>query len=369
MDPKITNISEEAGIYKFTLSGINVSLANALRRIILTEIPVVAIKTDSHDTNQCNIEINTTRLHNEIIKQRLSCIPICMGVDELDLLPGKYTLVVDRENKTDSLEFITTEHFRIKNKMNDNYLTDSEIKRIFPPCIKTNSYIDFARLRPKIGDSIPGERLKFTADFSISNAREDSKFNVVSNCTYGFTVDMLKVHEKWSAQEKKLQSQEVSSKDIAFQKTNFYILDAQREVVKDSYDYTIESVGIFENREILKIGANVLVAKFIDLIKEIDADMLVINTSETTMDNCYDVKLEDEDYTMGKSLEYVLYSKHYEGDKTIDFCGFKKLHPHDSSSILRIAFHDKADKSMVKQRMRSACEDAHTLFAKIAKLF
>lgn len=369
MDPKITNISEEAGVYKFTLSGLNVSLANTLRRIILTEIPVVAIKTDTYEQNQCNIEVNTTRLHNEIIKQRLSCVPICMGLDELDLLPGKYVLVLDKENKTDSLEYVTTEDFRIKNKMNGNYLTSDEIKRIFPPCIKTNSYIDFARLRPKIGDSVPGEHLKFTADFSISNAREDAKFNVVSNCTYGFTPDMVKVNEKWTAREKLLRSQEVSSKDIAFQKTNFYILDAQREYVKDSYDYTIESIGIFENREIVKIGANVLVDKFIDLMKDIDAGTIVINTSETTMDNCFDIKLENEDYTLGKPLECIMYFKHYEGDKSLDFCGFKKFHPHDLNSTLRIGFANKADKSMVKQYLRGVCEDAQVLFAKISKLF
>ena len=34
------------------------------------------VGTFPHEKNKANIEINTTRFNNEIIKQRLSCIPI-----------------------------------------------------------------------------------------------------------------------------------------------------------------------------------------------------------------------------------------------------------------------------------------------------
>ena len=71
MDPKITNISVDDEMFKFTLSGVNVSLANTIRRTILNDIPTTVIYTETYKDNQCNIEINTTRLHNEIIKQRM----------------------------------------------------------------------------------------------------------------------------------------------------------------------------------------------------------------------------------------------------------------------------------------------------------
>jgi len=369
MDPKISNISEEFGVYKFTLSGLNVSLANALRRIILSEIPVVAIKTDTHETNQCNIEINTTRLHNEILKQRLSCIPIFLGPDELELLPGKYQLEIDKQNDTDDMDFVTSADFKIKNKANGNYLTNDETRRIFPPNEITKCYIDFARLQPKIGNTIPGERIKLTADFSISNAKEDSKFNAVCNCTYGFTIDMAKATSIWNEKEKVMKSNDVPVKEIEFNKKNFYILDAQRSYIQDSYDFIIETIGPYENREIVKQGVYLLTDKFASFIKDIDADTVTINTGETTIDNCYDILLHDEDYTMGKAIEYILYDKHYNGDKTLSFCGFRKFHPHDTKSTVRIAFVDIADKSMVKQYLRDACYSAQMLFTKIHKLF
>jgi DNA-directed RNA polymerase alpha subunit/DNA-directed RNA polymerase subunit L len=369
MDPKISNISEENGVYKFTLSGLNVSLANAVRRTILSEIPVVAIKTDTYESNQCNIEINTTRLHNEILKQRLSCVPICLGPRELELLPGIYQLEIDRQNDTDDMEFITTADFKIKNKANGNYLTRDETKRIFPPNEITKCYIDFARIRPKIGNNIPGERLKLVADFSISNAKDDAKFNAVSNCTYGFTPDMAKVSEQWNEKEKVLKSKDTSTKDIEFHKKNFYILDAQRYYIPNSYDFTIETVGSYENIEIVKQGLAVLTDKFVSMIKNIDADLITINTGETTMDNCYDILLHDEDYTMGKAIEFILYDTHYNGDRTLSFCGFKKFHPHDTKSTVRIAFVEKSDKSMAKQYLREACHTAQLLYIKTHRLF
>jgi hypothetical protein len=35
------------------------------------------------------------------------------------------------------------------------------------------------------------------------------------------------------------------------------------------------------------------------------------------MVNCYDVILENEDYTLGKAVEYMLYTKFYEGLQTL----------------------------------------------------
>ena len=369
MNPTISQISESGDLYKFTLSGLNVSLANALRRIILSEIPTVVIRTETYQDNQCNITLNTSRLHNEILKQRLSCIPIHMKMNELELLPGNYILEVDVKNDTDSIMYVTTEQFKIKNKKNGNYLTREETQRIFPPCVKTNSYIDFARLRPKISDSIPGEALKLTAEFSISNARVNSMFNVVSKCSYGNTPDMVKINEEWSERETKFKLQEMPSNEIEFHKKNYYILDAQRKYTEDSFDFVVQTVGVFDSRDIVKTAANVLVKKFQLLIDDLESDIVPILNSETNIENCYDIILENEDYTIGKVIEYILYEKYYMGEKAITFCGFKKFHPHDTNSTIRIAFDQKSDKTMIKQYLHTACIDAQEVFNKIYKLF
>lgn len=368
MNPSLTNISEEDNnILKFTLSGLNVSLANAVRRTILSDIPIVGFCTETHENNDCKIEVNTGRLHNEILKHRLSCIPVHSS--DLSILPGNYVLEVDMKNESEKMMYITTEDFKIKNKTNDNYLTNEETKKIFPPNDKTGMYIDYARLRPKISEQLPGEQIKLTSDFSIHTAKENSVYNVVSKCSYSNTPDLTKANSAWEEQEDKMRSEEMTQEEITFQKKNFYLLDAQRHFVDDSFDFVIQSLGIYENKEVVMKACLILQNKFADMVQNLDSDTVPIGMSETTMDNCYDIVLENEDYTIGKSLEYLLYNQYYEKDKILSFCGFKKFHPHDDNSKIRLAFKDAVDKKMVNMYLRKSCVDAGNIFKKIYDAF
>jgi DNA-directed RNA polymerase alpha subunit/DNA-directed RNA polymerase subunit L len=372
MEPKIDNILENNNVYHFTLSGVNVSIANALRRIVLSEIPTVVFRTETHDINQCTITKNTTRLHNEILKQRLSCIPVHMPMKDINLLPGSHILEVDVKNNTDSMIFVTTQHFRIKNKDTNTYLSEQEQRNIFPPNRITNSYIDFARLRPKISDSIPGEELQFTAEFSISNALTNSMFNVVSKCSYGNTPDASKINDEWKKKLEILKKQEnVTEKYINFQEKNFRILDAQRYYKENSFDFVIQSVGVYDNKDIVKTGAKILYNKFSKLLEDIDTGIVKILISDTTIQNCFDIYLENEDYTIGKVLEYILYTNYFnqkDDKKKLSFCGFKKFHPHDNHSIIRLSFVEESDKSNVQQYLHVSCKKAMSIFADLEKL-
>lgn len=374
MDPKISEVIEENHVLYFTLSNINVSLANALRRIILSEIPTLVFITENYNDNTCNIEINTSRLHNEIIKQRLSCIPIHMQVnmnsEETDPLSGKYILEVDVKNETENILYVTTEHFKIRNKTTNAYLTEEETRKIFPKNPISQMYIDFVRLRPKISDMIPGEHLKLTCEFSVNMAKENSMYNVVSKCSYSNTIDTEKKNEVWEKQLNELNAIDgITKEEIEFQKKNYELLDAQRYFIPDSFDFVIQSVGVYENNDIVKRGCVVLQHKFIDFIKQIDSDTVPIYRSETTIDHCFDIVLENEDYTMGKAIEYILHDVFYIKEKKLSYCGFKKSHPHDTESIIRIAFINNLDKTEARQCLRTACVMAQEVFKKIYAMF
>ena len=95
---ELNSDSDKDDALLFTLSGVNVSLANAIRRTILSDIPLVVFKTAPYEENKANIIANTTRLNNEILKQRLSCIPIY--IKNIEDFPLKnYMLEVNVENK------------------------------------------------------------------------------------------------------------------------------------------------------------------------------------------------------------------------------------------------------------------------------
>ena len=104
MNPALTTVAEDHELLSFTLSNINVSLANALRRTILNDIPTVVLGTDVYQDNSCVIKTNTGRLHNELVKQRLSCIPVHITEDkEIISFPKEYILVLDVKNDNDTM--------------------------------------------------------------------------------------------------------------------------------------------------------------------------------------------------------------------------------------------------------------------------
>ncbi len=113
MDPRLTNISEKDGILRFRIEGVNVSLANAVRRTLLTDIDTVVFRTFPHTENQADILINTTRFNNEILKQRLGCIPI--HIQDTSIPIDQYVVEVHKKNETDTIQYVTTEDFKVKN--------------------------------------------------------------------------------------------------------------------------------------------------------------------------------------------------------------------------------------------------------------
>jgi DNA-directed RNA polymerase alpha subunit len=365
----IKDVVESEGVLQFTLFDIPMCYANALRRTVLSGVPVCVIRSENEAVNQCHFEVNTTRFHNEILKQRLSCIPIHMK--DMEVLPGKYALEVDMQNDSDEIMYVTTEHFRIKNKETGNYTTKEQTREIFPPDPMTHDYIQFCRLRPKISETIPGENIKFTADFSVSTAKENSMFNVVSKCTYQMTPDREAAEKEWKKREGELRKKltSITEDEIEFEKRNFQLLDAERYYMPNSYDFTIQSIGIYSNPEVVKKALTVLQNKLVDTIQLVANDDIAIRKSETTMENCYDVILENEDYTLGKIVEFVLYERYYMKDKTLSFCGFKKMHPHFTESVLRLAFVEPTEKDQIRYVLKEACMEGEQRVKQIFGLF
>jgi DNA-directed RNA polymerase alpha subunit len=368
MNPQIELIDNKDDILRFTLSGVNVSIANAVRRTILSDIPILVFKTTPYEENKANISVNTSRLNNEILKQRLSCIPI--HFKDIENFPIKnYQLEVNVENNTDTVLFVTTKDFLIKDITTDKYLSEAKTNEIFPPDDYTGYYIDFVRLRPKLSEQLPGEKIHLTCEFSIGTAKEDGMFNVVSACSYGFTPDLDKIDAELAKKKQFWKDEGKKQEEIEFETKNWKLLDALRITKKDSFDFVLKTIGIYSNNELLDKACMIILDKIKKLEDDIESDGIEIKSSENTLSNSFDVILENDDYTIGKSLEYMLYTKYYEGLKTISFCGYKKMHPHDSESIIRLAYFDPVDANVIKQNMKECTIELVKIYEKIQKEF
>lgn len=408
MKPIIANYNNnKEEQFTFTLESCDVSIANAIRRIILSDINQYVFKTFPHAENRANFTVNTTRLHNELLKQRLGCIPIhhLHTIDGFQNDYKNYVVEVDVKNDTDTIRYVTTEDFKVKKAKNIEksggsvddddvvyeYLSESAVRKIFPPDSISGQYIEFARLLPKLSSNATGgEALAFTCTLEISNAKFDGMYNVAHTCAYNCTPDEKEIEKQWKVKEKALREgfESSSSSSIAEQlahaKKNWELLDAQRIFVPDSFDFVIETVGVYTNVQLVTKACDIMIKKCEKLLADMEhsststsstSSIGVKNIIEfahelTTMKHAFCINLIGEDYTLGKVVEYLIFSNYYnKADGIVSFCGFKKPHPHSLDSFIIVAFKEATELSKVQEHVSKVVTECISIFKSLFESF
>jgi DNA-directed RNA polymerase subunit L len=342
LTPKVSSYTDEAdGELKFTLSGVDTSIANGLRRIILTDIRSVVFRSFPHEECKINIITNTSRFNNEMIKQRLSCVPI--HITDHDFPIDEHVVELAVQNTEDHTMYVTSGDFMIKNTKTDSYLTKEAVAKIFPADPISGGHIDLVRLRPNIAGKGKGEEISLTAKLDWGTQGENGAFNSVSTCLYANTIDQAAADKKWEAREKEMKSAKNDAGTIQSAKQDYGYLDAFRSFKPNSFDFIIESVGVWKNQEIVRMGCDAMIRRLKEFANAVETQRNeLIRESQTTIRNGYDVVMKNEDYTLGKVVEYFLYAEYYAksgtgGESVLSFCGFAKPHPHINESVIRLA--------------------------------
>jgi DNA-directed RNA polymerase subunit L len=406
MKPIIANYNNnKEEQFTFTLESCDVSIANAIRRIILSDINQYVFKTFPHAENRANFTVNTTRLHNELLKQRLGCIPIhhLHTIDGFQNEYKNYVVEVDIKNDTDTIRYVTTEDFKVKKAKNIEksggynddddvvyeYLSESTVRKIFPPDAVSGQYIEFARLLPKLSSNATGgEALAFTCTLEISNAKFDGMYNVAHTCAYNCTPDEKEIEKQWKVKEKALRegfessSSSSISEQLAHAKKNWELLDAQRIFIPDSFDFVIETVGVYTNVQLVTKACDIMIKKCEKLLADMEhssstssSSIGVKNIIEfahelTTMKHAFCINLIGEDYTLGKVVEYLIFSNYYnKADGIVSFCGFKKPHPHSLDSFIIVAFKEATELSKVQEHVSKVVTECISIFKSLFESF
>jgi DNA-directed RNA polymerase subunit L len=338
-------VSESEGVLKFRLSEVDKSYANALRRTLIGNIPIVVMKPED-----CTITKNTSRFTNEIIKHRLSCIPVHKKnphmaesiKQEISKLP--WTVEISMINTTQEMMYITTQSFKVKH--GDEYLSDAEVHKMFPPNDITKDYIEFLRLRPKFGESV--EELTLSCELSIGTGNESGVYNSAGTCSYACTHDKDASDEAWT---------KVQDSKTIMDKHNWELLDAKRFIVNNSFDFVLETIGVYSNKELLFAAITIL------QIQLLHTPAISVESSVTTMQNAVDVHIPNGDYTLGKIIEFQLVTTLF--PQKVTYVSFLKSHPHDPHGILRIAFVDQQDQEGVIVMYKEASDQANQVLERI----
>ena len=339
---------------EFTIESIDLSIVNAIRRTILSNIPAVVFCTSPHEKDRSIVYKNTTMLNNEIIKHRLSGIPI----HHLYTMPPEYLssimMELKVENITDQFMMVTSKDFTIKNKSTGEYLPREEVVRIFPPSrvvlneYGIESYSDIVKLRPRIQD-MPGDSIHITCEFDLGNALEDSQYNVVSTCSYGYSRDEDLVRSAFETKKQEVESSGISPEEIAFKLKDWMLLESYRFTRANSFDFIVETLGVYSNKYIVTTAIDIIVETLDNIERYIEIHPGSIHTE-------YKVLLYKDDYTIGKLLEIAMYNAYFEKEGLLNFCGFKKAHPHDTFATIRLDYKDPIGESYQSHIVRQLKE-------------
>ena len=324
-------------LIKFDLSNSDVSYANALRRIILSEVETYAFNTIDYNNSDIKIIENTSSLHNEFILHRIGFVPI-YNIDNI----SNYKFTLNVVNTSNEIIDVTTKDFEVLN-LKTNEKMDTNL--FFPPNELTKDHILILRLKPNPGGQ--GEKIHLEGTASSGTGNMDARYSPVSNIVYVNKIDV----DKYNQAEAKhidglLKENQLSESDILKEKNSFRINESERYFHQDEegnpniFQFTIESIGVIPAHIIFKkaleklnFKLNMISLEF-DKISNSQESTIEIKESPTVM-NALDVIINNETHTLGYLLQSYL-EKH----EDINFVGYNNPHPLKKNIIVRISFDD-----------------------------
>ena len=196
-------------------------------------------------------------------------------------------------------------------------------------------------------------------------------YNVVSTCAYANTPDRVEQQSQWQQSEKELEDKGYSKDDIDQLEKNWKLLRGKRFFLKDSFDFKIETIGVYTNMELVHLAIDSITKRLTKINEICQNDKLIMEKNKTTMSNTVDITLENEDYTIGKVIEYLLHEMYFKKQKILSYVGFIKKHPHDDYSIIRVVFadEDKSNIDNIKSLIYGCVDKAKQIFNSINESF
>jgi len=361
----------------------NVTLANTIRRMIISSTPSVAFRTEPAEKSEMSISVNTTPLVNEIISHRIGMIPILADYTKFE--PDRYEFILDKENTTKDMIDVFASDFQIFMKNHENPLEAAvqvPTAQFFPPDPITGETVLITRLRPQWNRSAPNEQIRLKAKASISTGQENIRWSPISQCSYEYTRDtnpdhLEDVFTNWMLYTKKIEKiTDVPEEKLAELKREFNTMENQRCYLTDergnptNFTFYLESVG---TQPIPVIVSNALRAAeaLMRKYEDIDATLpknVVVKQGDARFP-CVDIVFTDESHTLGNLLETYLVENHVDGEAQprITYAGYKVPHPLRPEMFVRIGVESDGgdtdhEQTIARQAVANVCRGLRDQF-------
>lgn len=348
---------------EFDIFNVDVSIVNAIRRVILSEIPNVAIRFDPYNPEHNDIKIltNTSTLHNEFMGHRISLIPLHLSEKTIqDYDKSMYTFRLDVKNTGNDVLTVTTKDIQVFDS--DNVHQPKLTKKIFPPDPITKEYILITKLKPNNYNTDEGEA--FVAEFQASKgiAKQHSRWCPVSTCTFENIRDEAQVKKAFEQLMKDNANASVEEKNKL--KYQFDTLESYRYFHKNAQEEPI--AFRFKIQSECKLAPHYLFEKAIDiLINKIDIVLTCTIHVLHPDQHLFMIQINDEDHTLGNLFQSMVYNLFVQQDKHVSFIGYFQPHPLEPSIVFKTMFKNASNEKQVKEVLETLCSDIKSHLKKI----
>jgi DNA-directed RNA polymerase subunit L len=347
-------VYEDKGYLRFQIVNTHVSYVNTLRRVGISEVKSVGFRADilkDGSTSDVKIESNTTPMSNEMLAHRIGLIPVHANPSTWD--PEKYVFKCDIKNNSLDFLYVKVSDIEVFEKKDSELIKVPNVQFFHPDPITRDTAL-IAVLKPKVGSQAL-EQVSFTAKATVGVGRENSRFNPTSQFAYSYTrdEDPDKVNEifiEWLDRHKKVNSSDLESdpdRKSEFER-EFNTMEINRCYKKNekgepySFDFTIESVGVYSPFDIVKEAIKVCEEKcfaYIGLDKGSLPENIKIQPTKKEAKG-YDIYFQHEDHTLGNLLttwldENLLDPLSVKPD-AIRFCAYCVPHPLRDEMLITI---------------------------------
>ena len=287
------------------LKNFPVSFVNAIRRILIGNLPTVVIR-------DVQILENTTQLPHEMIKHRVEMLPVKVSTfDAATIKDAKIELRVLPDKENDRVRTITTDDFVVESGREGLLMKDRDL----------GTPLLFLRVQK-------GESIHIKARLALEN----EQVSQVCTATTGWHIDP--------------ELAAAARKEYAEAGNDVRIFDnslVQRYYSRDAggrpnwFDLSIESVGVLPSKDLLKMAVEILRKKVDTYVKE-----ALENIQREKDEGTYSITLEQGGHTVGYLMQEVIY-----GDANVNFVSYDIPHPLRNTMVLRFNTK-KTPESIVK---------------------
>jgi DNA-directed RNA polymerase subunit L len=282
-----------------------VSFVNAIRQILLAEIPTVVV----HDVQ---ILENTSQLPHDMLKHRLEMLPINVSPDDASTVrDAKIELRMMPNKQTKDVRTITTDDFVVESNRGKIIMRDRDF----------DTPMLFLRLRPEEGVHVLA-KLKVANKTSIGQV-------CLATTKWEADPEELKQYRKAWIEEKK---DPVEFDNFYYQK--YYARDENGR--PRIISMAIESIGVLPAKEILKYAVKILQEKIKAYMKH------AVEHIQKTGDKEYYIEYNEDNHNLGPLLQEIIYS-----DLNVKFVSQDVPHPLTNKLGIRL-LTDKTAESVLK---------------------